>query len=131
MAYGGISGAPTYAASASTGSAYSRMALHQPGWLAQFIRGLGFQAIPCGNDTACSIPIAIDAGLGEIARNGLLITPKFGPRVRLAKVLTDLPLLPDRPIEFGVRDFCLICEKCARKCPSKSIMFGPPSGGAA
>jgi reductive dehalogenase len=62
-----------------------------------------------------------------MARNGLLITPEFGPRVRLAKVLTDLPLIPDRPIEFGVWDFCLICEKCAKKCPSKSIMFGEPS----
>ncbi len=126
MDYSGISGSPAYTASAATGTGYSRMAF-TAGLLAQFIRGLGFQAIPCGNDTACSIPIAIDAGLGEIARNGLLITPKFGPRVRLAKVLTDLPLLSDRPIEFGVRDFCLICEKCARKCPSKSIMFGPPS----
>jgi reductive dehalogenase len=97
------------------------------GLLAEYIRGLGYKAIPCGNDTACSIPIAIDAGLGEIARNGLLITPEFGPRVRLAKVLTDLPLIPDRPIEFGVKAFCLECEKCAKKCPSKSIMFGEPS----
>jgi reductive dehalogenase len=126
MDYSGISGSPAYTASAATGTGYSRMAF-TTGLLAQFIRGLGFQAIPSGNDTACSIPIAIDAGLGEIARNGLLITPKCGPRVRLAKVLTDLPLVPDRPIEFGVRDFCLICEKCAKKCPSKSIMFGPPS----
>jgi len=56
-----------------------------------------------------------------------LITPNYGPRVRLAKVFTNLPLLPDSPIEFGVRDFCMICEKCAEKCPSQSIMFGPPS----
>ncbi|MBW2513361.1 MAG: reductive dehalogenase, partial [Deltaproteobacteria bacterium] len=126
MDYSGISGSPAFTASAATGTGYSRMAF-TAGLLAQFIRGLGFQAIPSGNDTACSIPVAIDAGLGEIARNGLLITPKFGPRVRLAKVLTDLPLVPDRPIEFGVWDFCLACEKCAKKCPSKSIMFGPPS----
>jgi len=126
MDYSGISGSPAFTASAATGTGYSQMAF-TAGLLAQFIRGLGFQAIPSGNDTACSIPIAIDAGLGEIARNGLLITPKYGPRVRLAKVLTDLPLAPDRPIEFGVRDFCIGCEKCAKKCPSKSIMFGPPS----
>ncbi|MBT8363981.1 MAG: reductive dehalogenase, partial [Deltaproteobacteria bacterium] len=108
------------------GAGYSRMAF-TAGLLAQYIRGLGYQAIPCGNDTACSIPIAIDAGLGEIARNGLLITPQFGPRVRLAKVLTDLPLIPDRPIEFGVWDFCLKCQKCAKKCPSQSIMYGKPT----
>ena len=79
------------------------------------------------NDTACSIPIAIDAGLGELARNGLLITPAFGPRVRLAKVFTDLPLIPDTPIEFGVWDFCMKCEKCAQRCPSQSILYGKPT----
>lgn len=117
---------PSLPASAATGLGYSRMAF-TAGLLAHYIRGLGYQAIPCGNDTACSIPIAIDAGLGEIARNGLLVTPEFGPRVRLAKILTDLPLVPDRPIEFGVHGFCRTCEKCARKCPSKSIMFGEPT----
>ena len=122
MDYDGINCSPAGPASVATGLGYSKMAF-TAGLLAQYIRGLGYQAIPCGNDTACSIPIAIDAGLGEIARNGLLITPEYGPRVRLAKVLTDLPLIPDRPIEFGVRDFCLICEQCAQKCPSKSIMF--------
>ena len=126
MDYDGINCSPAGPASVATGLGYSKMAF-TAGLLAQYIRGLGYQAIPCGNDTACSIPIAIDAGLGEMARNGLLITPEFGPRVRLAKVLTDLPLIPDKPIEFGVWDFCLICEKCAKKCPSKSIMFGEPT----
>ena len=125
MDYEAINCSPAHPASAATGTGYSRMAF-TAGLLAQFIRGLGYQAIPCGNDTACSIPIAIDAGLGEIARNGLLITPQFGPRVRLAKVLTDMPLIPDHPIEFGVWDFCMACEKCAKKCPSRSIMFGEP-----
>ena len=126
MNYDAIRCSPAGPASIATGLGYSKMAF-TAGLLAQYIRGLGYQAIPCGNDTACSIPIAIDAGLGEIARNGLLITPQYGPRVRLAKVLTDLPLIPDKPIEFGVRDFCLICEQCAKKCPSKSIMFGAPT----
>ncbi len=126
MDYDAIQCSPSGPAATATGLGYSKMAF-TAGLLAHYIRGLGYQALPCGNDTACSIPIAIDAGLGEMARNGLLITPEFGPRVRLAKVLTDLPLIPDRPIEFGVWDFCLICEKCAKKCPSKSIMFGEPS----
>ena len=52
-----------------------------------------------------SIPIAIDAGLGELGRNGLLVTPKYGPRVRLAKILTNMPLVPDSPIRFGVTEF--------------------------
>ncbi len=126
MDYPAIQTSPAAPASAATGMGYSKMA-YVAGLLALYIRGLGYQAIPCGNDTACSIPIAIDAGLGEIARNGLLITPEYGPRVRLAKVLTDLPLNPDRPIEFGVWDFCRICKKCAKKCPSQSIMHGEPT----
>ena len=126
MDYRAICSSPTSPSSAATGLGYSKMTF-SAGLLAHYIRGLGYQAIACGNDTACSIPIAIDAGLGELARNGLLITPAFGPRVRLAKVLTDLPLVPDRPIEFGVWDFCMKCEKCAVKCPSQSIRYGKPT----
>jgi hypothetical protein len=98
-------------ASAATGLGYSKMAFVSS-LLAQFIRNLGYQALPCGNDTALSIPLAIDAGLGELGRNGLLITPQFGPRVRLCKVLTDLPLKPDKPIAFGVQEYCEKCKKC-------------------
>ena len=126
MDYDAIGTSPAHPSSATTGLAYSEMA-RVAAMVAQFIRGLGFMAIPSGNDTACSIPIAIDAGFGELARNGLLITPEFGPRVRLAKVFTDMPLVPDKPISFGVWDFCKICGKCAEHCPSKSIMFGEPS----
>ena len=39
----------------------------------------------------------------------------------------DLPLIPDNPVEFGVWDFCMMCEKCAKKCPSQSIMYGKPT----
>jgi len=38
------------------------------------------------------------AGLGWIGKNILLITPKYGPRVRLATVLTDIPLKPGKPL---------------------------------
>jgi epoxyqueuosine reductase len=108
---------------AASGMGYSRMAF-TAGTLAEFIRGLGYHAIPCGNNTALSIPIAIDAGLGELGRNGLLITPKYGPRVRLAKVFTDLPLAPDQPISFGVQAFCEVCGKCAETCPGRAILAG-------
>jgi len=47
--------------------------------------------------------------------------------VRISKVLTDLPLVPDSPIEFGVREFCEVCEICAERCPSQSIMYGDQS----
>ena len=60
MDYDAIQCSPSGPASTATGLAYSKMAF-TAGLLAQYIRGLGFQAVPCGNDTACSIPIAIDA----------------------------------------------------------------------
>jgi reductive dehalogenase len=68
--------------------------------------------------------MAMQAGLGELGRNGLLITPQFGPRVRISKVMTDLPLTPDAPVEFGVTEFCNACKKCAEMCPSQAILLG-------
>jgi reductive dehalogenase len=110
-------------ASAACGEGYSRMA-YTSAILSEFIRGLGYRAIPAGNSTGMSIAFAIDAGLGELGRNGLLITPKFGPRVRLAKVFTDMPLVSDSPISFGVDEFCNICGKCAANCPGGAIPTG-------
>ena len=113
-------------AGAATGLGYSHMAV-VASLVAEFIRRLGYKAIPLGNDVALSIPIAVDAGLGELGRNGLLITPEYGPRVRLCKVLTDLPLKPDEPIDFGVQAFCEVCEKCAERCPPHAISRGSRS----
>jgi reductive dehalogenase len=120
MDYDGFATVPGGPGSAATGNGYSRMAFTAP-CLAELIRGLGYNAIPCGNCTGQSIPIAIDAGLGELGRMGVLITPKYGPRVRLAKVITDMPLLPDHPISFGVTEFCEVCGKCAEHCPGDAV----------
>ena len=94
MDYELLKTSPTWQMAGTEGLAYSTMPFTSS-MLAQFIRGLGYKAIPSGNDTGLSIPMAIDAGLGELARNGLLITRECGPRIRIAKVLTDLPLAPD------------------------------------
>lgn len=123
MDYELIKYSPAQVTDAAPGMGYSKMAF-TTGLLAQFIRGIGYKAIPCGNDTAMSTPIALQAGLGELGRNGLLITPEYGPRVRLSKVFTDLPLASDEPIEFGVTEFCQQCNKCAHNCPSQAIMYG-------
>ena len=122
--YDGISNSPGRLASAAVGMGYSRMA-NTALFVAEFIRSLGYKALPAGNVMGLSIPMAIDAGLGELGRNGLLINPKFGPRVRLAKVITDMPLPTDSPITFGVREFCEECMLCADECPSGSISHGP------
>jgi len=113
----------SHIADATAGMGYSKMAITST-YLARFIKLIGYKAIPCSNDTAPSIPLAMRVGLGELGRNGLLITPEFGPRVRLAKVLTDLPLVADTPIEFGVTEFCSKCEICADSCPSHAIIHG-------
>ena len=122
--YYAISTSPGRLASAATGNGYSRMAV-TASTLAEFIRGLGYRALPAGNGVGLSITMAIDAGLGEVGRLGLLVTPKYGPRVRLAKVITDMPLMPDAPIRFGVTEFCESCMLCAVECPSRSITEGP------
>lgn len=62
---------------------------------------------------------ALAAGLGWIGRNGLFIAPKFGPRVRLGTVLTDLPLRSGTPMENRCGD----CRICIDSCPSKAIKY--------
>ncbi|MDH4265172.1 MAG: reductive dehalogenase [Deltaproteobacteria bacterium] len=99
--------------------------------LADFIRGLGYDAVyreTLGrNPEMLMVPMAIDAGVGEFARNGRVLSPEFGINMRLKAVTTDLPIEPDKPISFGVHEFCLSCEECARQCPAGAIPFGPPS----
>ena len=96
--------------------------------LAQFIRNLGYNAVASLNDTAQCIPYAIQAGLGEYGRHGLVITPEFGPRLRFGKIFTDLPLVHDKPKKFGVKEFCDLCRKCSDACPPKAIPDGEPDG---
>lgn len=122
--YDAIMNSPGKLASAAVGDGYSRMAVTSFK-LSEFIRALGYNALPAGNGVGLSIPMAIDAGLGELGRNGLLITPKFGPRVRLSKVITDMPLTTDSSISFGAKEFCEACMTCASECPSGSITKGP------
>ncbi len=122
MDYDGIAAAPTSLELASAGNIYSSMSV-VVNKLSHFLRSLGYQTIPCGNDTALSVPLAIHAGLGELSRIGIVITPEFGPRQRLCKIFTDLPLAVDKPITFGVKEFCMTCRKCADACPSQAISF--------
>lgn len=95
--------------------------------LAYYIRELGFEARNHmdGNYLVVAPLVAMDAGLGEIGRNGLLITKEYGPRVRLGVVTTDMPLIADEPIRFGIAQFCKECKKCVRTCPGKAIPSGP------
>ncbi len=61
--------------------------------------------------------IAIMAGLGWQGKSLLLVTPEYGPRVRLSSVLTDMPLEFDSPI----KNRCGKCTKCTEACPAGAI----------
>lgn len=118
--------APSALSGAATGAGYSLDAIVLLA-IAQYIVNLGYRAVASMNDTALAIPLAIKAGLGEYGRHGLLITREFGPRVRLGKVFTDMPLAHDRPRRFGVEETCGVCRACTRACPAKAIAHGAPS----
>jgi len=95
--------------------------------LAAAIRYLGYSARAHidGNYRVIAPLVARDAGLGEIGRMGLLMTPQQGPRVRIGVVTTDVELAVDhRQPDPSVIDFCSVCKKCAQNCPSKSIPQG-------
>ncbi len=113
---------PGAGVSAGTDLGYSKMGIASIS-LAECIRGLGYNAIPCMNDTALSIPLAISAGLGQLGRNGMLITTDYGSCIRLCKVLTDMPLNTDKPVDFGLTEFCNQCLVCAEACPAHAISF--------
>ncbi len=94
--------------------------------LANWFAVMGYRAVAQHEHTfeALAVPLAIDAGLGELGRMGYLITDRFGPRVRLAYVTTDMPLIPDTPIDLGVEEFCEGCLKCAHSCPGMAVSEG-------
>ena len=114
-------------APAATESAVQYMHLANIGIaLAMYLTKLGCSARAHidGNYQVLATAVAHDAGIGELGRLGLIMTPTHGPRVRLAVVTTDLELIEDQPVNFGVQHFCEICKKCADNCPSTSIEFG-------
>lgn len=113
---------PTYGTSYD---AYS-MLRYISGKLEVFLKEIGYSArahVPPVNYDLVMPPLAIDAGLGEQGRNGILVTPELGANTRLAAVSTDMPLEPDKPIDIGIKEFCNKCKICAEECPSGAISF--------
>lgn len=100
--------------------------------LAAAVRKMGYPARAHidGSYRVVAPLVARDAGLGEIGRLGLLMTPRLGPRVRLGIVTTPLELVPDGPgRDATVIDFCERCRKCADNCPAGAIPDGGRSEG--
>ena len=97
--------------------------------MANYIRKLGYpasaeaQGIAGGNRVVLP-PLLLLSGVGEIGRAGIIVNPFLGMDFKSAAVLTDMPLVPDSPVDIGLQDFCQRCEICAEFCPSSAIPTG-------
>jgi ferredoxin len=94
--------------------------------LANYLKGLGFSARAhhLRDYQLLCVPVAVDAGLGELGRSGVLITREFGSAVRLATVTTDLPMTMDHPVDLDIQSFCRDCKLCAMACPAGAVPKG-------
>jgi len=111
-----ISGAQSFKSYATSGFIATVMA--------NYIRRLGYEAEPHfpTHYKVVMPPLVLLAGLGEMSRFGnTVINPFLGPRFKASAVTTNLPLVPDKPIDFGLQHYCKVCKKCARECPSQAI----------
>lgn len=114
---------PTYGTSSD---AYARSSI-AAARLKAFIQELGYPArchSPRNGYDLLAVPICVDAGIGEQGRHIFNISPELGSNHRPAIVTTNLPMTIDKPIDFGVQEFCKNCQICAEYCPSNSIFFG-------
>ena len=106
--------------------AYMRGA-EMAGVMAAHCRRMGYSARAHSNAHSEVIhnPCILMAGLGEVSRIGdTILNPFIGPRSKSVVFTTDFPMTVDRPIDFGLQDFCEGCQKCARECPCAAIPFG-------
>jgi epoxyqueuosine reductase len=69
-------------------------------------------------------PLLLQAGVGEVSRAGIILNPYLGFGFKAAAILTNMPIVPDRPIDFGLQRFCQDCRICAQSCPSHAISTG-------
>ncbi len=101
--------------------------------VANYIRRLGWDATAqygpsfVNRYTVLLPPLLLAAGIGEVSRAGIILNPFLGLAYKAAVVLTDMPLVPDQPVDFGLQSFCQDCKICAKVCPSKAIPTGEKS----
>ncbi|MCF6215756.1 MAG: 4Fe-4S dicluster domain-containing protein [Emcibacter sp.] len=88
--------------------------IHQQGWAALSYGG-------SGNVPMLLIPPALECGFGELGKHGSVINRDYGSTLRLACVVTDMPIKIDRPDAFGVDDFCINCRACENGCPTDAL----------
>lgn len=67
---------------------------------------------------------ATRAGLGFVGKSGLFLSEKYGSKIRLATVLTDMPLKSERPM---LENGCGNCQICKNACPAGAIFGEKPN----
>ena len=103
--------------------------------LSREIEKLGFSALPVAasqsqgkHNPYCGVvphkTAAVKAGLGFVGKSGLFLSTEFGSKVRLATVLTDMPLESELPV---IENGCGDCTACMRACPAGAIFGQPPT----
>ncbi len=98
--------------------------------MANYVRRLGWEAAaqygPSFVDRYVVLipPLLLRAGIGEVSRAGIILSPVLGLGFKAAAILTDMPLIEDGPIDFGLQRFCQDCRICAENCPSHAISTG-------
>ena len=92
--------------------------IRRKGYPVQFIAGTG---TPGETMIAPILPYAVEAGLGQIGANGVMLTPEFGSRVRVLGLSTDAPVSHGKPADFGVNKLCEACQICVRRCPGRAL----------
>ncbi len=90
---------------------------------------LGYAA-PAGQGSMLLRQGAVAAGLGTLGLNQMLLTPRFGPRLFLAGIVTDLDLAYDSPLGEELCPGLEDCGRCAEVCPVNAIPTEAPSGAA-
>ncbi len=92
--------------------------------LGNFIRSLGYhaQVHNAEGKGSVSIPMFVNAGLGQLGACGYLLTPHEGSRVRLTMVTTDAKVTYDQPVDYGIHAFCQVCQVCVNRCPGRALM---------
>jgi ferredoxin len=92
--------------------------------LTDLIRSLGYRVQVSGPTWHYGpmIPMFVQAGLGSLGANGQLLSPHFGSRARLQIIFTDAQVTYDQPIDYGIHNFCQVCQVCVQRCPGRALM---------
>ena len=100
--------------------------------LANFLRRKNYavQAGPALGGVSNYVVMAKNANLGWVGKLGLLITPEFGPRIRISVIFTNIQNLPMSNVgknnsHSWIESFCKKCNECVKACPGGAILDKP------